>query len=415
VTVALVVFVVTYVAIAGLRLPWVLVDRPAAAMCGAVAMVAFGVLSVDEAYAAVHMDTVALLLGMMIIAAYLTEAAFFRNIAWFVVTRARSARSLLWMLVFVSGGLSALLVNDTVCLMFTPLVLAVILEADLPALPYLLALATATNLGGLATYTGNPQNMIVGASPGAPSYLVYLAHAAPVALLSLAADAALLGWLFRRELPAGPLKDRSPPRAPLDRVLAAKALAALVLFVVLAVCGFRLAGAAMAAAALLIVLARHAPRKALERVDWILLLFFAGLFVVVRGVEKSGALQLAFDRLTPLFARGDLVGTLSFSGFVVIASNLISNVPLVLVAVKLVPKLPDPAGGYILLAMTSTLAGNLTLFGSMANLIVFESAGERGKIGFRRFAGYGVIVTTVTLVIALGLLWLERSLFSGAR
>jgi Na+/H+ antiporter NhaD/arsenite permease-like protein len=410
VTLALAIFVVTYVAIAGLRLPYVLVDRPAAALIGAVAMVAFGVLSVDEAYAAVHMDTVALLLGMMVIAAYLTEAAFFRHIAWLVVTRARSARSLLWMLVFVSGGLSALLVNDTVCLMFTPLVLAVIAEAELPALPFLLALATATNLGGLATYTGNPQNMIVGAAPGAPSYLSYLAHAAPVALLGLAADAALLSWLFRRQLPAGPLKDRAPVHTPFDQVLAGKALAALALFVVLAVAGFRLAGAAMAAAALLIVLARHAPKKALERVDWILLVFFAGLFVVVRGVEKSGALQVAFDQLAPVFARKDALGPLSFAAFVVVASNLISNVPLVLVAVKLVPTLPDPAGGYILLAMTSTLAGNLTLFGSMANLIVFESAGERGKIGFRKFAGYGAIITLATLAIAFAVFWLERAI-----
>jgi Na+/H+ antiporter NhaD/arsenite permease-like protein len=359
------------------------------------------------------MDTVALLLGMMIIAAYLTEAAFFRNVAWLVVTRARSARSLLWMLIFVSGGLSALLVNDTVCLMFTPLVIAVIVEAELPALPFLLALATATNLGGLATYTGNPQNMIVGAAPGAPSYLTYLVHAAPVAILCLAADAALLSWLFRHELPKGRLAERAPPRAPLDRVLMGKALAALGLFVVLAVCGFRLAGAAMAAAALLILAARHAPKKALERVDWILLLFFAGLFVVVRGVEKSGALQVAFDRLAPLFTRPDALGTLAFAGFVVIASNLISNVPLVLVAVKLVPTLPDPTRGYILLAMTATLAGNLTLFGSMANLIVFESAGERGRIGFRKFAAYGSLITAVTLAIALAVLWLERTLVAS--
>jgi Na+/H+ antiporter NhaD/arsenite permease-like protein len=409
-TLALVIFVVTYLAIAGLRLPWLVVDRPAAALCGAVAMVACGVLPVDEAYAAIHMDTIALLLGMMLIAAYLTEAAFFRNIAWLVVTRARSARSLLWMLVFVSGGLSALLVNDTVCLMFTPLVLAVIAEAELPALPFLLALCTATNLGGLATYTGNPQNMIVGAAPGAPSYLSYLAHAAPVAVLSLAADAALLSWMFRRELPRGRLPERATPRPPLDRALAAKALAALLLFVVLAVCGFRLAGAAMAAAALLVVLAAHAPRKALERVDWILLVFFAGLFVVVHGVEKSGALQVAFDHLAPFFARPGAAGSLAFATFVIVASNLISNVPLVLVAVKLVPTLHDPAGAYIWLAMTSTLAGNLTLFGSMANLIVFESAGERHKVGFRRFAKYGAVVTLVTFAIAFALFSLERAI-----
>ena len=405
-TLALAIFAVTYVAIAGLRLPFVFLDRPAAALCGAVAMVGGGVLTLDEAYAAVHMDTIVLLLGMMLIAAYMVEAAVFRNIAWLVLTRARSARSLLWGLVFVSGGLSALLVNDTVCLMFTPLVLAVIVEAELPALPFLLALATATNLGGLATYTGNPQNMIVGAAAGAPSYVSYTLHALPVAVLGLAADAAILSWLFRRELPAGPLKDRAPPRAPLDRRLAIESGLALLLFVVLAVSGVRLAGAAMMSAGLLMLVARHVPKKALVRVDWILLVFFAGLFVVVRGVEKSGALEVAFAKLEPFFARPDFLGVLAFALFIVVASNLISNVPLVLVAVKLVPTLPDPTRGYIVLAMASTLAGNLTLFGSMANLIVFESAGERGKIGFRKFAGYGAIITAATLAIALVEIWL---------
>jgi Na+/H+ antiporter NhaD/arsenite permease-like protein len=406
VTLALVIFVVTYVAIAGLRLPFVKLDRPAAAMCGAVAMVAFGVLGIDDAYAAIHMDTEVLLLGMMLIAAYMVEAAVFRNIAWLVLTRARSARSLLWGLVLVSGALSALLVNDTVCLMFTPLVLAVVVEAKLPALPYLLALATATNLGGLATYTGNPQNMIVGAAAGAPSFVSYTLHALPVAVLGLLADAAILSWLFRKELPPGPLAERAPPRTPLDRPLALKAGLALLLFVVLAVCGVRLAGAAMVAAALLVLVAGRHPKTALERVDWILLLFFAGLFVVVRGVEKSGALELAFAKLGPLFARPDFLGVVAFALFIVVASNLISNVPLVLVAVKLVPSLPDPSRGYVVLAMASTLAGNLTLFGSMANLIVFEGAGERGKIGFRRFAAYGSVVTLVTLAIALGWVWL---------
>jgi Na+/H+ antiporter NhaD/arsenite permease-like protein len=412
VTTALVIFVITYLAVAGQRLPYVLVDRPAAAMCGAVAMVAFGVLSVDEAYAAIHMDTIALLLGVMIIAAYLMEAAFFRNVAYVVLTRAGSARSLLWGLVFVSGGLSALLVNDTVCLMFTPLVLAVILEAELPPLPYLLALASATNLGGVVTYTGNPQNMIVGAAAGAPSYVHYLLRTLPIGLTCLAVDAALIAWMFRKELPVGPLKDRAPPRPYLNRPLAAKALAALVLFVALAVTGHRLAGAAMASAGLLILAARHTPRSAFLRVDWILLLFFAGLFVVVGGLERSGALDVAFAHMAPLFEQPGAWSIVVFAVVVVVASNLISNVPLVLVAVRWVPQLPDPKTGYVVLAVASTLAGNLTIFGSMANLIVFESAGPRGKISFGRFLKYGSVITGVTLAVALALVLAERALLA---
>jgi Na+/H+ antiporter NhaD/arsenite permease-like protein len=409
VTVALVIFAVTYAAVATQRLPFVLVDRPGASLTGAVAMVAAGVLTVDQAYAAVHMDTLALLLGMMIIAAYLTEAAFFRFIAYQVLTRARSARSLLWLLVFASGGLSALLVNDTVCLMFTPLVLAVLVEARLPPLPYLLALATASNIGGVATYTGNPQNMIVGAAPGAPSFVEYTLRVAPAALICLAADAALLSWLFKKDLPVGPLAERAPPRPHLDLRLAGKGIAALAFFVGLAVTQHRLAGAAMASAALLIVFARHTPKKAFERVDWVLLLFFAGLFVVVAGVEHSGALEAAFRHLRPIFAQGEL-GLLALAGFVVVASNLISNVPLVIVAIQLVPALPDAELGYLVLAVAATLAGNLTLFGSMANLIVFEGAGERGRIGFFRFMGFGFVITSVTLALALAVLWIQKLL-----
>jgi Na+/H+ antiporter NhaD/arsenite permease-like protein len=347
---------------------------------------------------------------MMVITAYLMEAAFFRAIAWFVVTRTRSARSLLWGLVLAAGGLSALLVNDTVCLMFTPLVLAVIDEAELPPLPYLLALASASNVGGAVTYTGNPQNMIVGAAAGAPGYLEYLALALPAGVLCLLVDAALLTWMFRRELPRGRLRERAPLRPTLDRRLAAKALGALALFVTLAGAGFSLAGAAMTAAALLILVARVAPRQALLRVDWVLLLFFAGLFVVVQGVAHSGALERLMRPLAPALARGDAAGLCAFAAVTVIGSNLVSNVPFVLVAVRWVPTMPEPRWGFVVLALASTLAGNLTLFGSVANLIVFEGAGPRGKIGFLRFLRYGALLTLATLAVAMGVILVERAL-----
>jgi Na+/H+ antiporter NhaD/arsenite permease-like protein len=399
------------VAVAGQRLPWVLVDRPAAALCGAVAMVALGVLTVDEAYAAVNLDTLLLLLGVMVIAAYLMEAKFFRHTAWWVLTRARSARSLLWSLVLVSGGLSALLVNDTICLMFTPLVLAVVTEAELPPLPYLLGLAAATNVGGVITFTGNPQNMIVGmAARGQLGYLEYLALSLPAGVLALVTLGLLVQWLFRHDLPHGPLKERAPPRPYLDRKLAGKALGALALFVGLAVAGTPLAGASLTAAALLILVARVAPKQALNRVDWVLLLFFAGLFVVVRGVEKSGALEAALEPLRPMVEHGGAAGMVGFALLTVVGSNLVSNVPFVLVATKWVPAMPDPRWGYVILAFASTLAGNLTLFGSVANLIVFESAGPRAPIGFLRFLKYGIPITLTTLGVGLLTLLFERSL-----
>lgn len=400
-TTAIVIFALTYVAIAGARIPFVRLDRPAAALCGAIAMVAFGVLDVETALGSIDLHVVTLLLGVMVIAAYLTEAHFFRYIAWMVVTRTRSARTLLWALVFVSGGLSALLVNDTICLMFTPLVVAVTLEARLPPFPYLLALASATNIGGVVTFTGNPQNMIIGqAAAGDPTYLEYLLRSLPLGIACLAIDALLIGWMFRHSLPHAPLAERHPPKPYLDKRLAAKCGIAMAVFVGLAMSNHSLAGSAMTGAAFLILTARRSPKAALAGLDWTLLLFFAALFVVVTGVAHSGALDAALDHIMPHLGEAGPRRDAVLMATTAIGSNLVSNVPFVLVAVHWVPSLPEPGSVYTMLAVASTFAGNLTLFGSMANIIVLESAGPPGEVGFWRFARYGAVITVATMAVA---------------
>ncbi|HSK02956.1 MAG TPA: SLC13 family permease [Kofleriaceae bacterium] len=407
---ALVVFTLTYLVIASRQLHWIGLDRPAGAVVGAVAMVIVGGLPMDAALRAIDLEIVILLFAILLIAAYLAEARFFRLTTYFVLTRARSARSLLFGLTFVVGALSALLLNDTVCVLLTPLVIAVVVEARLPALPYLLALASAANVGGVVSFSGNPQNMIVGAAAhGTIGFAQYFLVTLPVGAACLAANAFVIGWLFRRELPAGPLAERSPPRPAIDRVLAAKALGALAVFAGLAVAGFSLAGSAMTAAAGLMVIARTPPKKAFAYVDWQLLVFFAGLFVVIAGVAHAGVLAEAWAVVAPAIGRGDRAGDLAFVALVVIASNVVSNVPLVLVAVAWVPQMPDPTWGYLLLAVASTLAGNLTLFGSVANIIVMEGAGPRGEIGFWRFLRFGAVITTIDLALALAILWAERA------
>lgn len=411
VTGPLVVFGLTYLVIASRQLAILRLDRPSGALLGAVAMVVVGGLTLAEAHAAIDLGVITLLLGVLIIASYLVEARFFRICAWLVLTRARSARSLIWGLTFVAGALSALLVNDTVCVVLTPLVVTVAVEARLPVMPYLLALASATNLGGVVTFSGNPQNMIVGeAAAGHPGFAQYLAISLVPGALCLAANALVLTWLFRRQLPRGRLAEVDPPRPGFDRVLAAKGLGALALFAALALAGVSLAGASITAAALLILIARTPPQKALEHVDWQLLLFFAGLFVVVAGLAKTGAIASLFAQLSPVVARGDAAGDAAFVGLTVVASNVVSNVPLVLVAREWIASMPDPAWGWVMLAWASTLAGNLTLFGSIANIIVMESAGPRGEIGFWRFLRYGAVMTAVSLVVGFGALAAERAL-----
>jgi Na+/H+ antiporter NhaD/arsenite permease-like protein len=403
------VFAVAYLVIAGLRLPGLVLDRPAAALVGAAAMVVVSPMTARDALGAVNLDTLGLLLGMMILSALLMEAGFFKRIAWLTVTHATSARAMLVGLVAVSGGLSAVLVNDVVCVMFTPIVVGVVRAAGLPALPFLLALASASNVGGVATLTGNPQNMIIGTTSGL-DYARYALRMTPVAAVGLAIDAALLLWIFRDELPRGPLAPTTTEEPPLDGPLARTTVAGLLIAVVGFAIGRSMAGSALFGAAFALLFARRPPRLAFEKVDWSLLVFFGGLFVLVDGAARTGAIEAAHRAVAPLFGAGAERQLVAFGVFTELASNVFSNVPFVLVARAWVPALASPEWQWTGLAMTSTLAGNLTIVGSVANLIVFELAGPDGRVGFLRFAKVGVVVTLATTAVGMAMLVAEMRL-----
>src|SRR5512138_734213 len=227
-TAAVVIFALTYVAIAGGRFPLLSIDRPSAAFFGAALMVAAGVLTPGEAERAVNGDTIGLLLGMMVLTEYLREAGFFRWTSWRVLRAVHGPRTLLWGIVLTAGALSAFLVNDTVCLMMTPIVLRIVDDAELPPLPYLLAVAFGSNAGSAATLTGNPQNMIVGTLSGI-SYARFAAALALPALASLIIVAAVLHAIFRRDLPRRRLAPGAGEEPPVNRALLGKALAATLL------------------------------------------------------------------------------------------------------------------------------------------------------------------------------------------
>ena len=406
---ALLVFALTYVAIAAGRFPGLSVDRPSAALLGAVVMVAVGVLSPAEAGAAVNGDTLGLLLGTMILSAYLGEAGFFRWASGRILRSVAGPRALLWAVVFTAGVLSAFLVNDTVCLMLTPLVIRLVDDADLPALPYLLALAFGANAGSVATLTGNPQNMIVGTLSGIP-YATFAAALALPALAALALVAAVLHAIFRRDLPRGRLTPRPGADAAVNGTLLAKALGATGLAVAGFLAGFPLSWTALFCAALLMALAGGKPREALVRVDWPLLVFFAGLFVVVAGVGRSGAAARMHDAVLPLLGAGGVRQVVAFCLFTVAGSQLVSNVPFVLLAGAWIPRMEDPRLLWLATALASTLAGNLTVLGSVANVIVLELAGSRVRISFWRFLAVGAVVTATTLAAGVAILLGERAL-----
>ena len=218
---SLVVFSLTYLVIASRQLQWIGLDRPAGAIVGAVAMVVVGGLPMDEALAAIDLHIITLLFGVLVIAAYLSEARFFKLTAYLVLVRAKSARQLLFALVAVVGALSALLLNDTVCVLLTPLVVAVVVEARLPPLPYLLALASSANVGGVVSFSGNPQNVVVGAAAhDSIGFAQYFALTLPVGVACLAANALVIAWLFRKELPEGPLAKLDIPKPAIEKPLA---------------------------------------------------------------------------------------------------------------------------------------------------------------------------------------------------
>lgn len=406
---ALAIFLVTYLFLAGGSLPGLKLDRPGGALLGATAMVALGVVSPAEVKEAVDADTLILLLGMMLLGAYLTGAGFFRTSAWHVLHLARTPRMLLVALAAVSAILSALLVNDTVCLILTPLVLATTDSARLPPLPYLLALCMASNAGSVATFTGNPQNMLIGISSG----LSFASYAAYMALPALAATAVTVGALlfaFRAELSPRSIAP-SDPRPELDKVQAALCLAALAAVLVAFFLGFSMAWSALSGAALVMVLARKEPRDTLIRLDFVLLLFFASLFIVVHGVHKAGWVERMHHWFDPLLNGPFAASTAGFAGLTVLASNLFSNVPYVMVARHWVPQMADPEFSWHLLALASTLAGNLTLVGSIANLIVFEGARDKVRVGFWQYFRVGAPATALSLAAGLGVLLLEHHLF----
>jgi Na+/H+ antiporter NhaD/arsenite permease-like protein len=300
-------------------------------------------------------------------------------------------------------------VNDTVCVMITPLVLRMVDDAELPPLPFLLALAFGSNAGSVATLTGNPQNMIVGTLSGI-SYARFAAALALPALASLAVVALVLQAFFRRELPRGRVlpATRVPP-PPLDRRLLAKALGATALAVLGFLAGAPLAWTALFAAAICMAIAGRAPREALLRVDWPLLLFFGGLFVVVAGIGEAGVADALYRAISPALGEDAVRQSLVFGAFTVVASQIVSNVPFVLLAAEWIPRLADPELGWLATALAATLAGNLTVVGSVANLIVLEIAGARARIGFWGFFRIGAAVTAATLLVGGAILLAERA------
>jgi Na+/H+ antiporter NhaD/arsenite permease-like protein len=393
------VFIASYIVFALGKFPGMKIDRPGAAIIGAVLMFMTGAVRVENSLHLIHFGTVVLLFSMMLVVAYLHLAGFFDWVTELVVMSLKP-RHLLPTVVFLSGLLSAFFVNDIICLVMVPFVLKVAGRMGIKPIPYLLAVATASNIGSTATITGNPQNILIGSYSGI-GYRDFLLHLGPVALVGLFLDWFVLWWLYFR----GRVHDvRTQPgvnAVQIDHAALLKAgiVAALVLAGFLA--GFSPPLVASVGAAVLLITRTRDPHLVYEEVDWGLLVFFVGLFLIVGGAENAGLTQHLLD----FGERFNLQHLGVFTLVTAILSNLVSNVPAVMLLKSLVAQFANSRSAWLTLAMASTLAGNLTITGSVANIIVVERAQKEAVITFLDYFRIGLPVTLLTLLF--GWLWLS--------
>jgi Na+/H+ antiporter NhaD/arsenite permease-like protein len=398
---ALAIFVASYLGLAMGKIPGLSIDRAGVALVGAGLMVASGVLPLDDAYKAIDLDTITLLLGMMIVVASLRLSGFFAIATTWVADYAKRPITLLCAVTATSGIFSAFLVNDAICLVLAPLVLEMTLQMGRKPVPYLLAVAMASNVGSTATITGNPQNILIGSFSHIP-YATFALALGPIALVGLVITAGLVA-LFHREEFAGGRMTAVTVSIRVNRVLVARALVATGLMVALFFVGQPPAKAAILIGGLLLLTRRVKSRRIYAEIDWSLLLMFAGLFIIVAGAQRA----LLTPELVARVSRLHLDQTPILSAVTAVLSNLVSNVPAVLMMKPFVVSLPDHATAWLTIAMASTLAGNFTILGSIANLIVVQKAAARGVvISFWDYFRVGAPLTLITLVV--GTLWLSR-------
>lgn len=397
---AVAVFAATYVVIALGRLPGFRIDRAGAALVGASLMLASGALSIDEVSRAIDFGTLALLLGMMIVVANLRLSGFFRLVNAAVVARAQHPLALLAAVTLAAGLFSAFLLNDAICLVMTPLVIEIVRRLRRDPVPYLLAVAMAANIGSAATITGNPQNILIGSFSRIP-YSVFAARLSPVAALGLVLTVILVALMHPSEFRNRERFAARPPPAHLHRPLAVKSVVVVLVMMAAFFAGQPPAKVALVAGGVMLLTRAVRSDRIYRDIDWPLLLMFAGLFVVIAGFEKA--------LLRPSLVAA--VGGLGLDRPAILAvvtaalSNLVSNVPAVLVIKPFLAGSLDPRRAWIIVAMASTFAGNLTVLGSVANLIVVQLGRAHAvRISFWQYFRVGAPLTLLTILV--GLWWL---------
>ncbi|HEY2292187.1 MAG TPA: SLC13 family permease [Thermoanaerobaculia bacterium] len=401
----LILFALTYAGLALGRIPGLALDRTGLAVLGAVAFLATGAISVEQAKEAVDAPTLAVLFGMMLLSAQYRQSGLYSTVGG-RLARVEDPRRLLLGTIVVTAFLSALLTNDVICFALTPLLAGALLAARRPPLPYLLALACAANIGSALTPIGNPQNILIAQTLRLPFLPFVLACAAPV-VLSLTALYCLVAPRLRepeRQHAAGNPAAVAEESIPLQRWPAAKAVLLTVAAMALFLSPVPAPLTALGVAGIVLTSRRMRTRDLMAHVDWSLLALFVGLFIVGRGLEGSGWTEVARNALAA--AGADPSHPAVLLAAVSLLSLLVGNVPAVMLLLPFVGR--QPATGYAM-ALASTFAGNAVMVGSIANLIVAEQAARLGiRIGFREHLATGLPMTLISLAFAAGALLLGR-------
>lgn len=383
-------------------LPRLKLDRSGVALLGAIAVIAISGIPVEDAARSVDLPTIVLLFAFMVVSAQMRLGGFYTEVTRRVGGLPLSRAGLLAALIVVAGGLSAVFSNDIVCLAMTPVVARLCLRRGLHPLPFLIGLACAANIGSAATLIGNPQNMLIGSVLRLP-FDGYMRHA----LLPVGISLALLwGWLaygpgarVGAAVAAPPASGaaRAEDEPPFDRWQTAKGLAvALVLMGVFLFTGWHRDVAALVGAGVLLLSRRFHSADVMGSVDWQLLLLFIGLFIVNHAFEQTGLAAQAVAWLATQGVHLTDPGPLLVLGTVL--SNLVSNVPAVMLLLPHLGADPQQAGAQ--LALVSTFAGNLLLVGSIANLIVADLAAREGIVlDWKRHVVTGLPVTLMSLAV----------------
>ncbi|WP_432797632.1 SLC13 family permease [Poriferisphaera sp. WC338] len=412
-TAVIIIFVLVYIGLILGRIPGLRIGRTGIALLGAVAMLITGILSINQAWQSIDASTMILLFALMVISASFEQSGCYTLITSHITRTPVSPRTLLLIVILVTAALSAVLANDIVCLATTPILLRGITQRKLNPMPFLIALACAANIGSAATLIGNPQNILIGEALGVsfPHYFLIAILPVTVSLiltwLIIVALTPANSWSLQTQLNLDAIQTSASTQAeehiyPLNLFRAVLTSTILIVLVLLFLFSpWHKPALALVGAALLLFSRKRATEESLNHIDWQLLLLFIALFIINAALAATGSLPPLVADLSNLGLDPQSPPVLYV--LTAVLSNLVSNVPAVILILNIIN---DPAYGP-LLALSSTLAGNFIIVGSIANIIVVTQADRLGfTINWKQHARIGIPVTLATLTVTAGWLYL---------